>query len=228
MNAKKKFVLIISLLCIVFVAATVTLVAVLAARLQTSKAVIKVKYEAAKVSAEITAKYMIDGELDEEGNQIIHDMYVEKDGEIDKTQTLLVFGPGQNDSGVLVPEDETLKLTRNNKEIIFEFYIKNLSDSIGIAAKTLDLPVKGAEGDDVDNVKITKYYINDIADSLLYTPDIIRSKDDTLLPGGVLVSILPNSTFRMYIVVTIDNLLYNASYAGNIVWSLERAVNDSV
>ena len=222
MNAKKKFVLILSLLSVVFIITTVTLVVVLTAKFQSAKAVIKVKYQATKVSAELSARYRIDGEVDEEGNQVIHDMYIEENGVINMDETVITFGPNEESSGILVPESDVLALTRDNREIIFEFCIENLSDSIVMDVSSTDLPTYGGEGDDVYNVRVNKYYTSAV-DSILDNPDTIRDNSSALLVEGVQAQIQPKNCFRIYIIVTIADALYNASYAGNIVWSLTRA-----
>lgn len=223
MSARKKFVIALTSLSLVFVVAVVGLVLVLSASIQTTKAVVKVRYRADKVSAVMTTRYALydtDGNISEDGVQTMR----KANGD-----TSLAFGPSETDEGVLAPDGE-INLSKQYRQVVFEFIFENKSSTISINVESLAFPK-------AENVKVYKYLTTDNTSYLGDTNETIKQRMSTLSTSKetvIKVAINTNGTYRIYIIVEIDKLLYDASYEtteedgyNGFAWSLTRATAES-
>lgn len=197
MSARKKLVMSISMLCLVFVLALVAVGAVLASTQQTLQSSISVTYVAQNVSAKVKANYIIGNTstpmIGDSGNE-------------------LVFTPTSVEGGSLAPEGDIL--LENNTKVIFEYIFTNTSTTFNIALNLFSSPTD-------NNMNVTYIYSDNQITN--YSSLIGDANHTPFAEQRINANDNANSTKYVYIVVEVNNLADNASFEGEYIWKMDKA-----
>ena len=208
MSTRKKMTIVIVALCVAIVATMSAIVVVLVSANQSGNAIVSVKYQSNDVAVTIWANCYI-------GTTTYN--FLTENG-----QSSISLSPDTIDYGQLYQPSrvEGLALDRNTRYAVFEYIFQNDSDDIDINIVLSKIP-GDSEGEVNTGLQIK--YLTTNTKVTEFNLDSFTAKENT---PYVSVDLVANSSkdakAYVYVLVSIDNLLYSAEFMGNFLWNLNR------
>jgi len=219
----KKLMWTIIVLAVAIISAVTALVIVLVSNFAYTRTNVTVSYVATDVECTVSARYGImnmlipDVNIHGLGGTFSYQNMYQADGTTSTVNITI-----DNVSGTLSPKSN-INLNKDSSRVILEYKFVNNSYTSPILLELTSFPDNDIDGQANTGLDIlyNTAYISESEMFLGYYDDVLQtSLGKVVVPAG--------QVKYVYIILTVEDLLINASFAGNIEWTMTRGNNPTI